>query len=39
MVQQWIDRSAGLAYICVAGQLQAFYEFLCAVETLISRPD
>ena len=39
MVQQWIDASAGLAYISVGGQLDAFDEFLDAIEKLISHPE
>ena len=33
MVQQWIDASAGLAYINVGGQLDAFDEFVDAIES------
>ena len=39
MVQQWIDASAGLAYISVGAQLNAFDEFLSAIEKLIANPE
>jgi hypothetical protein len=38
-VQHWIDTNAGLAHISVGGQLNAFREFLDAIEQLISHPD
>lgn len=39
MVQQWIDRTADLAYISVGVQIKAFDEFLDAIEMLISHPN
>ena len=39
MIQQWVDFSAGLAYITVGFQLSAFTEFLTAIEQLIAHPD
>ena len=39
MVQEWVDFSAGLAYIAVAGRLTVFREFLDAIERLLSHPD
>ena len=36
---QWIDRTAGLAYIIVRGQLGTFQDFLGAVDRLTTHPD
>jgi hypothetical protein len=38
MTLQWIDRIAGVAYICVRDQLPAFREFLNAIDQLITHP-
>lgn len=39
MVQEWVDFSAGFAYIAIVGRLTAFREFLDAIERLVSHPD
>jgi hypothetical protein len=39
MVLQWIDRFAGLAYVCVRGPLSAFEELLKGIDRLIADPN
>ena len=39
MTLQWIDRTAGVAYVSLRNRLWAFHEFLNAVEQLIAHPD
>ena len=38
-MQQWIDQTVGVAYISVGDHLEAFDEFLDAIDDLISRPE
>ena len=36
---QWIDRTAGIAYVTVRQPLRAFREFLDAIDALIAHPE